>query len=42
MDVILSVETDKDNYRVGELVEIKVSLKEGRIIFRGTPMAIIF
>ena len=41
-DVILSVETNKDNYRVGELVEIKVSLKEGRIIFRGTPIAIIF
>jgi len=41
-DVILSVETNKDNYRVGELVEIKVSLKEGRIIFKGTPIAIIF
>lgn len=41
IDIILSVETDKDSYKVGELVEIKVSLKEAKIIFKGTPIATI-
>ena len=41
IDIILSVETNKDSYKIGELIEIKVSLKEAKIIFEGTPLATI-